>query len=137
MCCGFTTWPRWPTSWPSAPPCAPRPKSTATWGCPTTCAGSGAPEAVDCRHLNRRLLAQRDRSPPIHPQQEVPPMSIFDRSSLQASSLSDLHAIASELSIDGYRRLRKDDLISAILERQSTGASEEAPADPLAEAMEE
>jgi len=64
-------------------------------------------------------------------------MSIFDRSSLQASSLADLHAIASELSIDGYRRLRKDELIGAILDRQSTGASEESPADPLAEALDE
>src|SRR5947209_2049300 len=64
-------------------------------------------------------------------------MSIFDRSSLQASSLADLHAIASELSIDGYRRLRKDELIGAILDRQSAGASEESPADPLAEALDE
>ncbi len=46
-------------------------------------------------------------------------MSIFDPGSLEASSLADLHAIASELSIDGYRRLRKDDLIAAILERQT------------------
>jgi transcription termination factor Rho len=45
-------------------------------------------------------------------------MSIVDRDALQASPLADLHAIASELSIDGYRRLRKQQLIDAILARQ-------------------
>jgi transcription termination factor Rho len=45
-------------------------------------------------------------------------MPIFDRASLEQSPLADLHAIASELSIDGYRRLRKPDLIGAILLRQ-------------------
>jgi transcription termination factor Rho len=45
-------------------------------------------------------------------------MAILDRASLEQSPLADLHAIASELSIDGYRRLRKAELIDAILERQ-------------------
>ena len=40
-------------------------------------------------------------------------MSVLDRSALEASPLADLHAIASELSIDGYRRLRRADLINA------------------------
>jgi transcription termination factor Rho len=53
-------------------------------------------------------------------------MSILDRASLEQSPLADLHTIASELSIDGYRRLRKAELIDRILERQSGG--EEAPA---------
>lgn len=53
-------------------------------------------------------------------------MSILDRASLEQSPLADLHAIASELSIDGYRRLRKAELIDAILERQ--GGEEEAAA---------
>jgi transcription termination factor Rho len=48
-------------------------------------------------------------------------MSILDRDSLEASPLADLHAIASELAIDGYRRLRRADLIAAILERQGGG----------------
>ncbi len=47
-------------------------------------------------------------------------MSILDRESLQASPLADLHALASELSIDGYRRLRREELIDAILERQDS-----------------
>ena len=37
-------------------------------------------------------------------------MSILDRDALAASPLADLHALASELSIDGYRRLRKAEL---------------------------
>ena len=48
-------------------------------------------------------------------------MSVFDRGSLELSPLADLHAIASELSIDGYRRLRKGELIDAILDRQRGG----------------
>ena len=46
-------------------------------------------------------------------------MSVLDRDALQASPLADLHAIASELSIDGYRRLRKAQLIDTILDKQS------------------
>ena len=45
-------------------------------------------------------------------------MSIVDRAALEASPLADLHAMASELSMDGYRRLRKPQLIEAILSRQ-------------------
>src|ERR1700759_5494889 len=45
-------------------------------------------------------------------------MSVVDRSALEASPLADLHAIASELSIDGYRRLRRPELIDAILNKQ-------------------
>ena len=69
-------------------------------------------------------------------------MSVLDRSALEASPLADLHAIASELGIDGFRRLRKEALIEAILERQggSSGeASEEsasAEADDVDEAAE-
>ena len=51
-------------------------------------------------------------------------MSVLDREALAASPLADLHALASELSIDGYRRLRKEQLIDAILERQEGGADE-------------
>jgi transcription termination factor Rho len=56
-------------------------------------------------------------------------MSILDRSALERSPLADLHAIASELSIDGYRRLRKPELIDAILARQEgeEPAPEERP----------
>ena len=56
-------------------------------------------------------------------------MSVLDRAALEASPLADLHTIASELSLDGYRRLRKADLIDRILARQDgteTDASEAA-----------
>ncbi len=52
-------------------------------------------------------------------------MSVLDRSALESSPLADLHAIASELGLDGFRRLRKSELIDAILARQG---GEEAPA---------
>ena len=50
-------------------------------------------------------------------------MSVLDRGALDQSPLADLHAIASELSLDGYRRLRKADLIDAIIERQGGAAA--------------
>ncbi len=46
-------------------------------------------------------------------------MSVLDREALEASPLADLHTIASELTVDGYRRLRKADLIDTIIARQS------------------
>jgi transcription termination factor Rho len=52
-------------------------------------------------------------------------MSVLDRATLEESTLSDLHAIASELSIDGYRRLRKGDLVDTIVVHQG---GEAAPA---------
>jgi transcription termination factor Rho len=47
-------------------------------------------------------------------------MTVLHRDALEASPLADLHAIASELGIDGFRRLRKADLIDRIL-RDSGG----------------
>ena len=55
-------------------------------------------------------------------------MSVVDRSALEASPLADLHAIASELSIDGYRRLRRAELIDAILNKQEGGDGDGAAA---------
>jgi transcription termination factor Rho len=49
-------------------------------------------------------------------------MAVLEHSELSASSLSDLHAIADQLGLDGFRRLRKAELIDAILAR-SGGAS--------------
>jgi transcription termination factor Rho len=42
-------------------------------------------------------------------------MPVLDRSELEASPLADLHAIADQLGLDGFRRLRKANLIDAIL----------------------
>jgi transcription termination factor Rho len=46
-------------------------------------------------------------------------MSSLDRDALESSPLADLHTIASELALDGYRRLRKADLVEAIIGRQT------------------
>ena len=57
-------------------------------------------------------------------------MSVLDRSELEQSHLADLHAIASELGIEGYRRLGRDALIEAILAGDGGDSpTEEAPAD--------
>jgi transcription termination factor Rho len=45
-------------------------------------------------------------------------MSVITRSALEASPLADLHTIASELGVDGFRRLRKADLVDKIIEVQ-------------------
>jgi transcription termination factor Rho len=58
-------------------------------------------------------------------------MSVLSRSALESSPLADLHEIALELGLDGFRRLRKADLVDAILERQ--GGEPEADAEPDAE----
>ena len=42
-------------------------------------------------------------------------MPVLDKNELEQSPLADLHAIASELGIEGYRRLRREDLIEALL----------------------
>jgi transcription termination factor Rho len=45
-------------------------------------------------------------------------MTVLDRDELQASPLSDLHVIAGQVGVEGFRRLRKEDLIDAILSHQ-------------------
>jgi transcription termination factor Rho len=51
-------------------------------------------------------------------------MAVLEQSELSASSLSDLHAIADQLGLDGFRRLRKAELIDAILARSGGGGAE-------------
>jgi transcription termination factor Rho len=55
--------------------------------------------------------------------------SVLDRSALEQSPLADLHLLANELGVDGFRRLRKLDLVDAILTRQSG----DEPIEPRAE----
>jgi transcription termination factor Rho len=52
-------------------------------------------------------------------------MAVLQRSELESSPLADLHAIASELGIEGFRGKRKDDLIGAILAAQGGEEPEE------------
>jgi transcription termination factor Rho len=56
-------------------------------------------------------------------------MSVLNRKELEDSPLADLHQIASELGLEGYRSKRKDDLIGTIL--SATGSADE-PAAPSA-----
>jgi transcription termination factor Rho len=60
-------------------------------------------------------------------------MPVLDRTALVDSPLADLHAIASELSIDGFRRLRRAELIDAIIAKQG-GESPSADDDAVDEA---
>src|SRR5438105_6071218 len=65
-------------------------------------------------------------------------MSVLARSDLEASPLADLHVIASELGLDSFRRMRKADLIDAIVERQGGDTAEpEAEAETEAAAQPE
>src|SRR3954451_6702146 len=58
------------------------------------------------------------------------PMSVLSRSALESSPLADLHAIASELGIDGFRRLRKAELVDRIVEHQG-GDDDESLAEEI------
>ena len=55
-------------------------------------------------------------------------MAVLERSELEASPLADLHTIANQVGLDGFRRLRKADLIDAILGEASAGAAARTPA---------
>ncbi len=57
----------------------------------------------------------------------------LDRSELEASPLADLHAIADQIGMEGFRRLRKADLIDAILGEPSLEAASDGDADDAAE----
>jgi len=57
-------------------------------------------------------------------------MPVLERPELDASPLADLHAIADQLGLEGFRRLRKADLIDAILNgRVSESDGSEEPTD--------
>src|SRR3954452_6877222 len=64
-------------------------------------------------------------------------MPVVDRAALEDSPLADLHELASELGIDGFRRLRKANLIDAILEQQGGDGAAAAPEAEEAEATDE
>lgn len=63
-------------------------------------------------------------------------MAVLSRDALEGSPLADLHVLARELGIDGFRRLRKAELVDAILAHQAgedDGVPAEAEADDTAE----
>jgi transcription termination factor Rho len=61
--------------------------------------------------------------------------SVLDRSALEQSPLADLHLLANELGVDGFRRLRKLDLVDAIVARQS-GVEAPVAEEPVVEEVE-
>lgn len=58
-------------------------------------------------------------------------MSVLQRKELEESPLADLHAIASELGVEGYRAIRRDDLVGTILAAQGgePAGGDDAPAE--------
>ena len=60
--------------------------------------------------------------------------SVLDRSGLEQSPLADLHLLAGELGVENFRRLRKGELVDAILARQGGVEAPEAPDELDAEA---
>src|ERR671930_893845 len=64
-------------------------------------------------------------------------MSVLDRRELEQSPLADLHAIAAELGVEGFRRMRKDELIGAILRDQGGDDDGSAEAEALVEEAED
>jgi transcription termination factor Rho len=61
-------------------------------------------------------------------------MAVLTRSALESSPLADLHEIASELGIDGFRRLRKAELVETIVGRQDPDGLAAAEAEEAAAA---
>ena len=55
-------------------------------------------------------------------------MAVLNRTELEASPLADLHAIAAELGVEGFRRLRREELVAAIVEH-AEGVGGEGTAD--------
>ncbi len=53
-------------------------------------------------------------------------MAILERKELEQSPLADLHAIASELGIESFRRLRREELIETLLAAEGGGDAEPA-----------
>jgi transcription termination factor Rho len=61
-------------------------------------------------------------------------MSVLNKKELAESPLADLHQIASELGVEGYRAMRRDDLVGAILGASGVaGEAEEEGAEEAAE----
>ena len=57
-------------------------------------------------------------------------MPVLEPGELEASPLADLHAIAAELEIEGYRRMSREDVVAAILSAQGNAPPEKAGGSP-------
>jgi transcription termination factor Rho len=99
---------------------------------PRRSARDGRDRAAGLGRLPRSRVpgAATTRTDANRPDNQGDDMSVLDRSELEASPLADLHAIANELGIDGFRRLRKAELVDAILGEEGAGAAEPEEAEP-------
>jgi transcription termination factor Rho len=52
-------------------------------------------------------------------------MTVLTRDVLESSSLADLHALAGELAVDGFRKLRREALVDTIIERRGGAAGDD------------
>jgi transcription termination factor Rho len=59
-------------------------------------------------------------------------MPVLDQGELERSPLADLHAIAAELGVESFRGLRREDLISAIIDHAGNGESPAGAPEPEA-----
>ncbi len=131
-CSASTTSPPRTTSWSCAQRCPASTSRTAGSGArraaaprrlsaPARASIAPSPEPSDrAARLERStgcppLSNAAGRQPPIHDKEIHTMAAVLDRSELEASPLADLHAIADQLGLDGFRRLRKADLIDRIL----------------------
>jgi transcription termination factor Rho len=53
-------------------------------------------------------------------------MTVLTRDVLESSTLADLHALAGELAVDGFRKLRREALVDTIIERRGGSAAAES-----------
>ncbi|MEV4423001.1 transcription termination factor Rho [Patulibacter sp. NPDC049589] len=51
-------------------------------------------------------------------------MTVLTRDVLESSTLADLHALAGELAVDGFRKLRREALVDTIIERRGGSAGD-------------
>src|SRR3954449_7788294 len=92
----------------------------------TPLSGRGGPARRGAGGPGRRPLAPTRTDADRHRSRRRPSMSVLSRSALESSPLADLHAIASELGIDGFRRLRKAELIDRIVAHQGGDGDDDA-----------
>jgi transcription termination factor Rho len=64
-------------------------------------------------------------------------VAVLDRGELERSPLADLHAIAAELGVESFRRLRREELIAAIVAHAGVGEAGDEDAGDRAAASED
>ena len=60
-------------------------------------------------------------------------MAVLNRDELERSPLADLHAIASELGVEDFRRMRREELVAAIVEQVGDGSGSDGEASAASE----